>query len=111
MGWEKAILMRDMFHFCTYFDSNYLISGLTLYRSLVRHAHPFHLWVLCMDEQVFQILQTLALPEISPISRDEFEKGDSELIKAKGNRSHIEYYFTCSPPCPFSFSGIIPKWS
>lgn len=92
--------MEKTLHFCTYFDSNYLAAGLTLYRSLTRHARPFHLWVLCFDEQVYRTLQTLSFPEISPISQGDFEKGDIELLQAKGNRSRIEYYFTCSSSLP-----------
>ncbi|MGA9347289.1 MAG: glycosyl transferase [Anaerolineae bacterium] len=86
-----------MFYFCTYFDSNYFIKGLALYRSLVRHATPFHLWVLCCDDWTYEILQELALPEVHPISLRDFEDGDKELLRAKGNRSQIEYYFTCTP--------------
>jgi hypothetical protein len=29
-----------------------------------------------------------------------FEHGDDELVAAKGNRSRIEYYFTCTPSIP-----------
>lgn len=89
-----------MFYFCTYFDSNYLIKGLALYRSLVRHAQPFRLWVLCFDETAYEILQKLALPEVTLISLRDFEEGDEELLQAKGNRSRIEYYFTCTPSLP-----------
>jgi len=64
-----------MYYFCTYFDSNYLIKGLALYRSLVRHAMPFRLWVLCFDDLAYEALQKLALPEVDPISLRDFEKG------------------------------------
>ena len=86
-----------MYYFCTYFDSNYLIKGLALYRSLLRHAIAFRLWVLCFDDLAYEILQKLALPEVDPISLRDFEEGDEELLQAKGNRSRIEYYFTCTP--------------
>jgi hypothetical protein len=89
-----------MLDFCTYFDSNYLAKGLTLYRSLVRYASPFRLWVLCLDDLAYEILQARALPEIIPISLEEFEQGDQALLQAKGNRSRIEYYFTCTPSLP-----------
>lgn len=89
-----------MFYFCTYFDSNYLIKGLALYRSLVRHAIAFRLWVLCFDDLAYETLQKLALPEVDPISLKDFEEGDEELLQTKGNRSRIEYYFTCTPSLP-----------
>jgi len=89
-----------VYYFCTYFDSNYLTKGLALYRSLIRHATPFRLWVLCFDDLAYEILQKLALPEVDPISLRAFEEGDEELLQAKGNRSQIEYYFTCTPSLP-----------
>lgn len=89
-----------MIHFCTYFDSNYLVKGLALYRSLVRHAMPFRLWVLCFDDVVHETLQKAALPEITAISLRDFEEGDEDLLQAKTNRSQIEYYFTCTPSLP-----------
>ena len=89
-----------MYYFCTYFDSNYLTRGLALYRSLVRHAAPFRLWVLCFDDLAYETLQRLNLHEVVPISLRDFEDGDEELLQAKGNRSRIEYYFTCTPTLP-----------
>ena len=86
-----------MRHFCTYFDSNYLVRGLALYRSLARYARPFRLYVLCMDMITFDSLMRLNLPDVEPINLAEFERGDTSLAEAKKNRSAIEYYFTCTP--------------
>lgn len=88
------------FYFCTYFDSNYLIKGLTLYRSLLQQSIPFRLWVLCLDDLAYKTLQKLNLREIIPIRLRDFEAGDEELLQAKCNRSLIEYYFTCTPSLP-----------
>lgn len=89
-----------MRYFCTYFDSGYLVKGLALYRSLVRHAAPFRLWILCFDDLTYKTLQDLKLDEVVPISLKDFESGDEELLQAKANRSRIEYYFTCTPSLP-----------
>ena len=89
-----------MYDFCTYFDSNYLVRGLALYRSLVRHAGEFRLWVLCLHHQAYEILRRLALQGVHPITLEAFEEEDEELARAKGNRSRIEYYFTCTPCLP-----------
>ncbi|MCZ6874425.1 MAG: glycosyl transferase, partial [bacterium] len=53
-----------------------------------------------MDENCYEILSRLALPEINVIRLEEFEKADNELLAAKQNRSRIEYYFTCTPSLP-----------
>jgi hypothetical protein len=89
-----------MRNYCTYFDSNYLVRGLTLYRSLVRHAEPFALWVLCLDEVSHATISALRLPNVRAVALHELEQADPELQGAKVNRSLIEYYFTLSPVWP-----------
>lgn len=96
-----------MYHFCTYFDSNYLVKGLALYRSLVRHAKPFRLWVLCFDDMAYEILQELALPEVLPISLSDFEEENPDFLQVKNTRSRIEYYFTSTPVLPLY---ILKNW-
>jgi hypothetical protein len=87
-------------HFCTYFDSVYLPRGLALYRSMLTHAGSFRLWVLCLDDEAHRILAALSYPEIVPIRLEEVERGDQELLQARGNRSQVEYYFTLTPSLP-----------
>ncbi len=89
-----------MYHFCTYFDRHYLPRGLALYRSLRLHCSSFRLFVLCMDRLSFDVLSQLGLSDVHLISLEDVEKGDEELLKAKQNRSMIEYYFTCTPSLP-----------
>src|SRR5438445_589515 len=89
-----------MRYFCTYFDRSYWPRGLALYRSLQRHCPAFQLWVLCMDRVCYDVLAKLGLAGVHPIALDEYEKGDEDLLRAKQNRTPIEYYFTCSPSLP-----------
>jgi len=90
-----------MRHFCTYFDSNYLLRGITLYRSLAEHCKkPFRFYALCLDEDAFNALTKLGEENIVPIELENVEQWDNELLAAKGNRSRIEYYFTLSPILP-----------
>ena len=89
-----------MRHFCTYFDSHYLLRGLTLYRSLQSHAGDFVLWALCCDELSFQNLRTLDLPNLRPIRLSEVEAFEPRLAKAKANRNTLEYLWTLSPVWP-----------
>ncbi|MCB9139508.1 MAG: hypothetical protein H6642_14295 [Caldilineaceae bacterium] len=89
------------YYFCTYFDRNYLTRGLTLYKSLQRHCkRSFVLWILCFDNDTYNILARLKLPGIRLISQQEFETGDEELIRVKADRSRVEYYWTCTPSLP-----------
>lgn len=86
-----------MHNFCTYFDQNYLVRGLTLYRSLARHASPFVLWVLCFDDRTHDALCKLDLPNLRPVSLQAVERDDQALLATKEHRSQVEYYFTCTP--------------
>ncbi len=96
-----------MRYFCTYFDHRYLPRGLALYQSLVRHCPSFQLWVLCMDQEAYTVLSKMQLSNVHPIRLEDFEKGDRELLRAKQDRSPIEYYFTCSPSLPLF---ILNNW-
>ena len=89
-----------MRHFCTYFDHNYLSRGLALYGSLQALGRPVQLWVLCMDPACHEALTRAGLPGIRPIALEDFERGDEALLRAKGNRTLIEYYFTCTASLP-----------
>ena len=93
--------IADEYHFCTYFDRNYLPRGLALYHSLARHCQrPFTLWVLCFDDETYHILSRLNLPGVRLISQQDFEAGDEALVRAKADRSRVEYYWTCTPSLP-----------
>ena len=53
-----------MTNHCTLFDKNYLLYGLALHASLLRHAAPFRLFMLAMDETCEAALRTLALEHV-----------------------------------------------
>lgn len=85
------------YHFCTYFDRNYLARGLALYRSLQQHVGSFELHVLCLDAPTLQFLREYDAPGLNPVGLDELEAWAPELRAARDERSRIEYYFTCTP--------------
>jgi hypothetical protein len=92
--------MNEQYHFCTYFDKNYLVRGLALYSSLVRYCKHFTFYVLCLDEPTYEILSSLSTKNIKLISLEEIEYEDEDLLTAKKNRTTVEYYFTCTPSLP-----------
>ncbi|MBU1726464.1 MAG: glycosyl transferase [Candidatus Omnitrophica bacterium] len=53
-----------------------------------------------MDKACHDALNDLGLKCAVLISLEDFESGDSLLLKAKVNRNKIEYYFTCTPSLP-----------
>jgi len=89
-----------MYNFCTYFDKNYLLRGMTLFRSLSSFTSDFQFFVACLDDVTFDIIKRLNIPKLIPIPLIELENKDTELLKAKQSRSLVEYYFTLSPILP-----------
>ena len=96
-------------YFCTYFDSHYLTRGLALIESLTRHCPAYRLWVLCFDEPCYEKLAALKHPHVTPIRLSEFEAGDAALVAAKGTRSRVEYFFTCTPSLPLFVLRTAPE--
>lgn len=92
-----------MYHFCTYFDSNYLLRGLTLYRSLVATGCSFKLHVLALDDQALALIGRLHLPNLEAFGLCDLEAWAPSLLRVKAERSLIEYYFTITPQVPLFF--------
>lgn len=86
-----------MRYFCTYFDRHYVSRALALYNSLVACQEHFHIFMLCMDEEAASSLSQLALPRVTVNRLLELEQTNSALLETKGQRSRIEYYYTCGP--------------
>lgn len=86
-----------MFHFCTYFDNNYLPRGLCLLDSLERHCPEFTLTVLCLDDLCMERIRGLNRDNVFAASLAELEAANPELLAVKGDRNRLEYYYTCGP--------------
>jgi Nucleotide-diphospho-sugar transferase len=91
-------------HFVTLFSSAFLVSGLSLYRSLERHSSSFCLWVLCMDEKVEARLRSFALPRLRAIPLREIET--PALLAVKSERTLGEYCWTMTP---FSITAVFDR--
>ncbi len=81
-------------YFCTLFDSNYLLKGVAMIRSLARHCPGMKIHVLCMDDQTKDVLELLDMPLVNCITLAEVET--EELLKAKTDRGVAEYCWTLS---------------
>ena len=81
---------------CTLYNSLYLDKGLVLYDSLCECAKDFKLYVLCMDDKCYEVLNDLHQEHHIPVRLSDFEAGDTALLEAKANRPMGEYCWTCS---------------
>jgi hypothetical protein len=91
-------------HFITLFDSKFLPMGMSLHESLMIHALPFHLWILCMDELVEEQLTRISLPNVTLIPLRAIET--EELLDVKLGRSRAEYCWTLTP---FTFQAVFDR--
>jgi hypothetical protein len=85
-------------HYVTLFDNNFLPVGMCLHASMMKHAQPFHLWIVCMDEVVERQLRQLDLQNVSLIPLQEVET--EALLGVKGGRTQGEYCWTLTPFTP-----------
>ncbi len=95
-----SVAIAPVRHLCTYFDRNYLFRGLALYRSLERHSPAFVLWILCFDDETFDLLSALRLPRARLVRRAEVEAFDPAFAATRHDRSLVEHYWTTSPVLP-----------
>ena len=86
-------------YFCTLFDSNYLLKGVAMLRTLKQHCTDVHVHVLCMDGLTREIIEQLDLPHVTCLSLSEVE--DEALLAVKPGRSMAEYCWTLSPCLPW----------
>ncbi len=85
-------------HFVTVFDSAYLLQGFALHRSMQRHIPSFRLWVVCVDEDAYRMLNALQLPSLSALALADLEL--PELLAVKASRTRGEYCWTVTPFAP-----------
>jgi hypothetical protein len=82
-------------NFVTFFDRNYLPQGIALYLSMVRHLPHFKLWIVCVDDDTFKVIDQMEDPRIVAIDFDSFE--NDHLKQARTNRSYVEFLWTLTP--------------
>ena len=83
--------------FCTLFDSNYLTRGIVLARSLERVAPDATLTAFCFDDEAYELLLELGLPNVTPVALADLEAFDPDLLAVKPARTPVEYCWTATP--------------
>lgn len=86
-----------MRYYCTHFDINYIAHALSLHESLIKYGGEFTLFMFCMDDNSYDHIVKLAPVNAILVTYRQLEEEVFGLSKAKVNRTHIEYFYTCSP--------------
>ncbi len=87
-----------MEHFVTLFNSLFLPQGLALHMSMERHVRAYILWILCVDDETYEVLGRLDLPNLRRLKLSELET--PELLEVKPKRTIAEYCWTLTPFAP-----------
>lgn len=81
--------------FCIILSKYRLYQGIALYRSIAYNYSNFKVFFLCVDDEAYQLCQSLRL-ENAILLRDN-ELGDGRLAAAKATRRLNEYCWTLKP--------------
>lgn len=83
--------------YCTLFDHKYLSRGLALFESLQKLDDNIELYVVAMDNAAYAKLVSEKIKNMVVISIADIEQQNPRMLVAKGNRSAMEYCWTCTP--------------
>jgi hypothetical protein len=87
-------------YFTAILDYNYLGRLKALFDSMRQHHKNFTLFIVCLDDKLYQYLSRNKLPDTETIRLDDIEQFYPELIEVKKVRAAIDYIFTLSPYYP-----------
>ena len=99
-----------MEHYVTLFDRLFLPQGLALHMSMERHAGSYTLWILCVDEEVYDALTKFNLKNVRLLRLSKLET--PELLEVKPARGRGEYCWTLTPFAPrfvFEADSAVPR--
>lgn len=85
----------NVYFFCSIASEKYVVKVLTLYRSLFNQMQNFHLWICCVDDASYTLLESLNLSNATLISLDKIENESIKAIQSK--RKLNEFCWTLKP--------------
>ena len=91
----KGEISMSKYHFSTVISNKYVFKAIVMHDSLTRHCSDFHIYMLCVEDEAFGILSDRHWENVTLIRPGDIEDGD--LLRAKGNRTHLEYCWTLKP--------------
>ncbi len=86
------------YNFCTLLDKGFLTRGVAIHQSLIEQCPNFTFYILCIDEESFEMLDILQLKNVKLIHFHDVE--DDQLLAVKSTRKPVEYYWMFSSSLP-----------
>jgi hypothetical protein len=83
--------------YCTYFDYAYASRGRILIETLREQGDDGDIFVLALDAGTTKLVSSWTDLGVIPVSLEELESHYPRLLKARSNRSRMEYLFTLTP--------------
>ena len=85
----------DAFHFTTVVSRDHLYKFLAMNSSLQENAGGYKLYVLCADDEVYDVIKAIPFKNLVLVQLQEIE--DEALLEAKSNRLFHAYCWTLKP--------------
>ncbi len=92
---DRGINYEHQTCFCTITTKHYAFKSAALYKSIKEHVKNFHLWICCMDDDSYDMLNKMELSDATLIKYHQLE--DSEIAAIKESRSITELCWTLKP--------------
>jgi hypothetical protein len=84
--------------YCTLFSLDYALQGLTLVGSLIDvGVNPEDLWILCLDDLTYEIVQLQLPPEVNSININNDQEIKEKFSNYLNKRSRSESIFSIKP--------------
>jgi hypothetical protein len=86
---QVNLSIEETYNLCTIISQKHMAQGLALYRSLKKHTPNFRLWICCLDDSTYSLLNKMNLEHVVLITLKNIE--GKELLSIKDSRSFDEY--------------------
>jgi hypothetical protein len=81
--------------YCTIFDKNYLLQGVTLFNSLKLSSRKFRFYALCMDSEAYELLIKMNLEDFIPVKLDDVLT--QELTEVQSHTTKGQFCWVLQP--------------
>ena len=75
--------------YCTIFDKNYLLQGVTLFNSLNFSSRKFRFYALCMDSEAYELLVKINLEDLIPVKLEDVFTQELREIRSRTTKGQF----------------------